>query len=96
MSSEYGIRTRVTGVRGQRPRPLDELAVFERANIQTHAAKVNLFDSCKFGHIATEKKSTAEKRPVKRLGDQMRHLISAVSKKHLKREMDSQDIYRFI
>ncbi len=44
MSSEYGIRTRVTGVRGQRPRPLDELAIFERANIQTQAAKVNLFD----------------------------------------------------
>ena len=27
-SSAYGIRTRVTGVRGQRPKPLDERAIF--------------------------------------------------------------------
>lgn len=33
-SSPYGIRTRVTGVRGQRPKPLDERAKKEKIREQ--------------------------------------------------------------
>ncbi len=40
VSSAYGIRTRVTGVRGRRPRPLDECA--PEMPLDSHAKNTQL------------------------------------------------------